>query len=409
MTALAKDVRISALSFAEQLKEVADSFVGRDEVVHLLGIAALCQEHVLILGPPGTAKTRLVDRFCRVLDTRPFSYLLTRFTEPAEIFGPIDVKSFQEEARYQINTAGMLPQARIAFLDEVFQGSSAILNTLLTLINERTFRDGRLGPDGTPADETTPLVTLIGSSNDLPGDPVLAAFSDRFLLRSRVRYVTPDQVEDVLLLGWKDEQRRIREADGSPSGEADDPTRLQVSVPERELRRLQRQVAQIDLSPIYGTYLEILREVRGAGITFSDRRAVKAQKVFAASALLRAQGEAGLEDLRWLANLWTDEADEETLRRIVTDHGVPAGEPGHQIRELHVIIEVELQAIKVRIGQVSSEQELRGLFRDTQRIAAELRRDHPAAADELRQVQAGQRDILTRLRELPEWTGGTHV
>ena len=92
MTALDPEVRILALSFSEQLLEIEDAFVGRREAVHLLGVGALCQEHVLLLGPPGTAKTRLVERFCRMLDTRPFSYLLTRFTEPAEIFGPIDVK-----------------------------------------------------------------------------------------------------------------------------------------------------------------------------------------------------------------------------------------------------------------------------------------------------------------------------
>jgi MoxR-like ATPase len=404
MTALDPRVRILALTFGEQLREIDDAFVGRREAVQLLGLGALCREHILLLGPPGTAKTRLVERFCRMVDTRPFSYLLTRFTEPSEIFGPIDVKSFQEQSRYQVNTEDMLPRARIAFLDEVFQGSSAILNTLLTLINERTFRDGRPGSDG-----STPLISVVGSSNEIPNEPVLSAFSDRFLLRCRVRYVGLDQLEDVLLLGWRDEQQRIR-----PGADDTDPAaRLAVSVSEADLRLLHEAVAQIDLSPVTGTYLEILREIRGAGVKFSDRRAVKAQKVFAASALLAGRGEADLTDLRWLANLWTDEADEESLRKIVSGHGVPVEEPGQQVRELHDITDLDLATIKARAGQVTSEAELRKLARDAQRLAAEVRRDHPAANpaadDALKRIQAVQREILTVLRERYPWGGTDYV
>jgi MoxR-like ATPase len=407
MTALDPKVRLIAFAFKEQLQEIAESFVARGELVRLLGIGALCQEHVLVLGPPGTAKTRLVERFCQTLDTRPFTYLLTRFTEPSEVFGPIDVDAFQNKARYEVNTDGMLPKAKIAFLDEIFQGSSAILNTLLTLLNDRKFYDGRRAPDGSPSDESTPLVTLIGSSNDIPNDPVLSAFSDRFLLRCRVRYVTPGQMEDVLLLGWRDEQQRIRAA-AAPAG-LDTRSRLQVKIPEPDLKALQQQVAQIDLSPIHGTYLEILREIHGEGIKFSDRRAVKAQKVFAASALMDGRGEADLTDLRWLANLWTDEADEESLRKIVAGNGVPVDEPGSRARELHDIIDVDLLTIKTRLRQVTTEQELRKLSRDAQHLAAELRRDHPGAHDSLGQVQAVQKEIITVLRERHPWTGADYV
>jgi MoxR-like ATPase len=214
-----------------------------------------------------------------------------------------------------------------------------------------------------------------------------------------------DQLEDVLLLGWQDEQQRIRSA--VDSGESQ--SRLQVGFSKADLRTLQGTLAHIDLSPVYATYLEILREIRGAGIKFSDRRAVKAQKVFAASALLAGRGEADVTDLRWLANLWTDEADEESLRKIVAGQGVPVEEPGEQVREVHDIIDVDLATIRVRTGQVRTEAELRKLARDTQRLAAELRRDHPAEDGALKQVQSVQREILTVLQERFPWRGTEYV
>src|SRR5262249_18951583 len=153
-------------------------------------------EHVLLIGPPGTAKSSLLDRFRRLLDAEYFTYLLTRFTEPSELFGPLDLRLFQNEGVYRVNTAGMLPEAQIVFLDEIFQGSSAILNSLLTIVNERHFHNGSEVVDAA-------LVSLFGSSNDIPDDPMLAAFSDRFLLRCRLDYVHEDLIEDVLDKGWQ--------------------------------------------------------------------------------------------------------------------------------------------------------------------------------------------------------------
>lgn len=397
MTALDRETKVLALTYKEQLTEIEESFVDRREAVGLLGIGALCHEHVLVIGPPGTAKTRLLERFCRMLESKPFTYLLTRFTEPAELFGPIDVESFQVRKRYEINTDGMLPRARFAFLDEVFQGSSAILNTLLTLINERTFNDGRPDSDG-----STPLITLVGSSNDIPSDPVLAAFSDRFLLRCQLNYVAAEQIEDVLLLGWKDEQERIRGLNG---GSAVGAARTQVTISPAQLNTLQQKVAEIDLSPIYGRYLDILRTIRTEGITFSDRRAVKAQKVFAASALLEARGAADIADLRWLTHLWTDPRDEKSLHRIVADHGVPVAEPGGRVRQVHEILEVDLTRLQTRRTQVGTEREFRELIRDLHRLIGELHRDHPEDAAAMHQVRQEFDTTIAVFRERFPWEG----
>src|SRR5262245_29303097 len=116
-------------------------FLGKDEVIRLLLIAVVAGEHAVLVGPPGTAKSALIRMFARLLQANYFEYLLTRFTEPNEIFGPVDIAAFRE-GRYQRRVEGMLPESEIVFLDEVFKSNSAILNALLTLLNERRFTSG---------------------------------------------------------------------------------------------------------------------------------------------------------------------------------------------------------------------------------------------------------------------------
>uniref|UniRef100_UPI0020255D4D AAA family ATPase n=1 Tax=Frankia sp. CiP1_Cm_nod1 TaxID=2897160 RepID=UPI0020255D4D len=317
--------------------------------------------------------------------------LLTRFTEPAELFGPIDIRRLQTEGVYQVNTAGMLPEADIAFLDEVFQGSSAILNTLLTLINERTFHNGTQAVGAN-------LITLLGASNDIPDDPVLAAFSDRFLLRCRLDYVPDDDIEDVLTLGWRGEQELINAvADGAAA--ADGPAgRTRAGFGLADLGRLQRAVADIDLTAVRGPFARIVRSLRAEGVVFSDRRAVKAQKTFAARALLAGRAAAELADLAPLVHLWTDPRDEQTIRRIVADAGVPVDQPGRTVRSLGEL-RIDLAELAGRREEASRAEEFRELLRRGQRLVLELRRDHPDARDLLTDVQRHQRETITIYRE----------
>src|SRR5262249_14307690 len=162
---------------AEVLRPMKESFVGKDEIIDLLGICLVAGENLFLLGPPGTAKSAVVQELARRLDGRVFDYLLTRFTEPNELFGPFDIRRLRE-VELVTNTEGMLPEAAVVFLDELFNANSAILNSLLTVLNERVFRRGR---------ETRRLPTLmvVGASNRLPEDEALGALFDRFLVRVR--------------------------------------------------------------------------------------------------------------------------------------------------------------------------------------------------------------------------------
>src|SRR5712664_3045382 len=168
--------------------------VDREPLVELVALSAVAREYVLVIGPPGTAKSVAVRRIAQATGGRYFEYLLGKFTEPNEIFGPVDLRKLRE-GTVETDVSGMLPEAEIAFLDEIFQGSSAILNTLLGILNERVFRRGHTRVD-------VPLRVCVGASNTTPEDDALAAFADRFLVRVHLRSLPDAQLEELLEGGW---------------------------------------------------------------------------------------------------------------------------------------------------------------------------------------------------------------
>jgi len=186
MTSLKEDIK--ALRF-----EFSGPFIERDDEILGQFLAILANENVLYLGPPGTAKTDLARGVCRSVEGGHFFYyLLTRFTTPEEIFGPLSIKSLEND-EFRRKTDGCLPASHIALLDEIFKANSSILNSLLTILNERRFHNGTDVID-------TPLLTVFGASNELPEeDENLEALYDRFLFRYDVRYIQdPDNVKRLL-------------------------------------------------------------------------------------------------------------------------------------------------------------------------------------------------------------------
>lgn len=263
-------------------------FVERDALVDAALAALVAGQHLLIIGPPGTAKSQLAAALCDAIEgARGFEWLLTRFTTPEELFGPISLRGLEDD-RYERLTAGKLPDAHVVFLDEVFKASSAILNALLTVLNERRFHNGAHAL-------AIPLVTLIGASNELPDEDALLALYDRFLVRVMVDYVEEDRRFHRLLT--------LAETTPLPT----------VSLALVEAARA--LAAALPVEPqVLADLTALRRDLKTRGVIASDRRWRQALGFMRAWAWLRDRpivSEAELPALRHV--LWSDPDEREEV------------------------------------------------------------------------------------------------
>ncbi len=269
-------------------RTLGQRFLDKEELIRLLLVALIAGEHMLIVGPPGTAKSALVRHLARLIDARYFEYLLTRFSEPSELFGPVDIKAFREGI-YVRRTEAMLPEAEIVFLDEIFKSNSAILNSLLGILNERRFFTG----------STTikvPLWSLFGATNEIPNDEALAALFDRFLIRAMSENL--DSFHFLALL-----ERGIKAEIAHASG-ADE--RIAPLVSLSEIRRIHGRMETLLRFPeeFLARYKGLLFQIRSEGVSVSDRRAVKLLKLFSANALLDGRSVVNDADFFVLKHIW---------------------------------------------------------------------------------------------------------
>ncbi|ARD47896.1 AAA family ATPase [Sporosarcina sp. P33] len=272
-------------------------FFERESEVEGILVALLSKQHMLMIGPAGTAKSALSVELAKIVEgTSYFQWLLTRFSTPEEVFGPLSLKDL-EKGVYKRNTAAKMPEAHLVFLDEIFKANSAILNSLLTLINERLFYN-----DGSPVE--VPLMSVIGASNEYPEEGEgLEALFDRFLLRFEINFIA-DESNFVSMM--KDE------------GEDVETPTMQLE----ELQQLQTMTENVKISDeVYETLSTIRRELLDEGIQPSDRRFKQSLCVLQAKALIEQRESVQVNDIAILKHaLWETLDQKETVSNIIGRH-----------------------------------------------------------------------------------------
>lgn len=300
-TLQSKGLNLMPIIHLKKLEEIRQAlnlkFFERENEVEGILVALLSRQHMLMIGPAGTAKSALSAELAKIVQgTEYFQWLLTRFSTPEELFGPLSLKDL-EKGVYKRNTLTKLPEANLVFLDEIFKANSAILNSLLTLLNERLFYN-----EGKPV--KVPLLSIIGASNEYPEEGEgLEALFDRFLLRFELDYIANEKNFVSMLKGTGQNQ-------------------ILPSMTMEELVQLQLITDTVTIpDEVYETLGEIRKELRDEGIRPSDRRFKQSLSVLQAKALINQRQVVKVYDLVILENaLWETVDQREAVSAIIRKH-----------------------------------------------------------------------------------------
>ena len=311
--------------FAQARRELSAALIERDEEVDLVLTALLANEHVLLVGPPGCGKSLLLDAVMNWMSARKFSILLTKFTTVEEVMGPVSLAALKAD-RYRRVTTGRLPEAEVCFIDELWKASSAILNTLLKVLNERVFEN-----DGEAV--KVPLRLAVAASNEWPSPDSgkeLAAIMDRFLFRKAVRPIGSQAGR----------QRLLWHRDHTP--------KLSATITPPEVDRAHAEVAALPWSNAAKDAMEtILRELAREGVVPGDRRQFKTVTAVRAFAYLCGADGVRPEHLEVAQHcLW--DSPEEQPQKVAQVIAKVANPTGMRVTQLLLEVESVLAATDVR-------------------------------------------------------------
>jgi MoxR-like ATPase len=386
-----------AVKLREVGRSLDDRYLDKSEIVRMLLVTLVAGEHMLIVGPPGTAKSALVRHLARLVDARYFEYLLTRFSEPNEIFGPVDIKAFRE-GTFVRRVDAMLPDAEIVFLDEIFKSNSAILNALLSILNERRFFTGS-------ATIHVPLCSLFGATNEVPNDEALSAVFDRFLVRTQSENLESFHFHGLVQRGLRAEAEALAPGPGASAG----PSPL-VSL--AEIRRAQAKLPQLMQfsEEFLARYKGLVFQIRSEGVTLSDRRVVKLLKLFAASALVDGRAAANEGDFFVLRHVWNS-VDQIPLLEDIVNPVLDKHHRDHPEERRSRIGQADLDGILAELGVIRglllggeplSDVQLFSQLRNLQDVREALQ---ALGTETARQMAAEVDKLLEGVFESSKWNG----
>lgn len=345
------------------IKAISAGMYEREEIIAVSLLAALCGQNTFLYGPPGTAKSLISRRLaCAFHNPAYFEYLMNRFSTPEEVFGPVSIKALKED-HYIRKTNSYLPKADFAFLDEIWKSSPAILNTLLTLINERIFKNGE-------TIEQVPLKALLAASNETPDiNQGLEALYDRFIVRLMVQPIGQLQHFELLL-------------NSKPSlAEAVVPEEL--SIKPDEWNAWLQQIHSVTLSSETLTIIHLIREKlakldKSSTVYVSDRRWQRAAILMKAAALFNGRTETNHSDVLLLQHcLWTHEGNYQTVQEIVSD--------------------------AVKQTGIDSEISLAGIDREKERLDVEINNELFYSSDVYKTEKIGEKEFFKFIPNLRDW------
>lgn len=287
--------------------EMNNLFVERDELVKLMLLAITTGTNLLMTGPPGTAKSKITQELCsRIDNANYFQWMLNKTSDPSEILGPFSVKEMENDKFMRI-TSGKLPEAHIAFMDEVYKSNAPTLNALLTIMNEHIFYN-----DGKP--QSVPLISMFGASNEPPEDETLAALHDRFIFRMEVQYVHDAANKKRMHSNYIDDRAGLL-------GLA-----AKTTISLAELQTLQQAAKTVKVpKDIINKFIRLINDLDRQAIHVSDRRQNECFKIMQGSAILAGRNCVGLDDFKSLIYvLWEKEEQikiiESTILKMVNPY-----------------------------------------------------------------------------------------
>lgn len=332
-----KRVSDAVNNMQEIKKELNDTFIERENEIEMLALALVSAANAFFHGKPGTGKSDLVESWAnRIVDANYFRTLMGKTTEPGEIFGATSISAMKNDT-YKVNTHGKLPEAHISFVDEVFKCNSAVLNSLLTIMNEKMFFN-----DGV---QEVPLISMVGASNEYAEEDNLAALYDRFLLRWNVEYI--QDVNNRMDLFKNFLARRSSKSVFQSSAAlttVDNATKISL----QDLMLLNEKAKEVTISAkVLKEYNKLFVTLSKKGIDVSDRRKNESLKVLQANALLDGRDAVDTSDFESLRfTLWNTQDQIQTVIDEISKIANPNATKYNQYKKVLEDYKRDLQKIE---------------------------------------------------------------